>query len=172
MNFALKLGNVMGKFEEADSKESHRLGRFLRTKVTIDLTKPLKKGTIVRYNGKDLKVFFKYERLPTFCFVCGRIGHQIRDWDEAEGNEGEGYEEIEEKELSFGPWLRASPLPRNTFEQRRDSGSSSCSKSLFTGASTSKAESIGDHVEGVEVDKPNEATEPEAIIAKEIHLAL
>jgi hypothetical protein len=78
-SMAKKLGDVIGKFEEADAKESHRMGRFLRTKIQIDLTKPLKRGTIVRYNGKDLKVYFKYERLPTFCFVCGRIGHQLRD---------------------------------------------------------------------------------------------
>ena len=104
-----KLGDVMGTFEEADPKESHRLGRFLRTKVTVDLTKPLKRGTIIRYNGKYLKIYFKYQRFPTFCFVWGRIGHQLRDCDEIEGKEGEGYDEIEERELPFGPWLRASP---------------------------------------------------------------
>ncbi|MCH85765.1 zinc CCHC-type-like protein [Trifolium medium] len=166
-SMAIKLGDVLGKFEEADAKDSHRMGRFLRTKVQIDLTKPLKRGTIVRYNGKDLKVFFKYERLPTFCFVCGRIGHQLRDCDEAECLDGEGFEEIEEKEIPFGPWLRASPLPRSTFEPRRDSGSSSCTKSLFTGTSTSKAESVGDHVEDAKVDKPVEEIEEEVNIVKE-----
>jgi hypothetical protein len=169
-SMAKKLSNVMGIFEEADTKDCHRMGRFLRAKVTIDLTKPLKRGTIIRYNGKDLKVFFKYERLPTFCFLCGRIGHQLRDCDEAGGNDGEGFEEIEEKELPFGPWLRASPLPKFTYDAKRESGSSSCSKSLFTGTSSSKAESTGDHIEEAEVEKPNEATATKITSATEAQL--
>lgn len=143
-SMAKKLGNVMGQFVEADAKESHRLGRFLRTKVTINLTKPLKRGTIIRYNGKDLMVFFKYERLPTFCFMCGRIGHQLSGCDDTEGHDGEDFEEIEKKDLLFGPWLRASPLLRNSFEPKRESGSSSCSKSQFTGTSSNKVESVGE----------------------------
>lgn len=64
-----KLGGILGEFEEMDQKEAHRNERFLRIKVKINLKKPLKPGTVVRYKEKNLRVHFKYERLPTF-FLC------------------------------------------------------------------------------------------------------
>lgn len=84
---AEKLGNLLGKFVEVDSKECNRLGSFLWVKATIDLRKPLKRGTVIKYQGKNLRIYFKYERLPTFCFVCGKLGHQIKDCEEMEGKE-------------------------------------------------------------------------------------
>ncbi|PNX56720.1 hypothetical protein L195_g058346 [Trifolium pratense] len=120
---AKKLGNIIGQFEETDPVERNRTGRFLRLKVSIDLTKPLKRGTVIKYQDRSLKVFFKYERLPTFCFVCGRIGHQLKECEEAGDLEEAGYEELDEKELGFGPWLRASPLPKFNFEPRKESSS-------------------------------------------------
>lgn len=66
------------------------------------------------------------------------MGHQLKDCEEAEDQDEEGYEEVEEKDLPFGPWLRASPLPKFALEQKRDSNSSAYSKSLFAGTSNSK----------------------------------
>ncbi|CAI8609824.1 unnamed protein product [Vicia faba] len=74
---ARKLGGILGVFEEMDQKEAHKNGRFLRIKVTIHLKQPLKRGTIVRFKDKNLCVHFKYEILPTFCFICGRVRHQL-----------------------------------------------------------------------------------------------
>jgi hypothetical protein len=106
--------------------------------VLIDLRKPLKRGTVIKSQDRSLKVYFKYERLPNFCFVCGRIGHQLKECDEAGDLEEAGYEDLEEKELGFGPWLRASPLPKPSFEPRKESSSGACSKNLFESTSTSK----------------------------------
>lgn len=72
---ARKIGNIISSFEEMDPREACRTWRFMRIKVTIDLQNPLKRGTIVKFKEKDRMVHFKYERLPTFCFACGRIGH-------------------------------------------------------------------------------------------------
>jgi hypothetical protein len=153
-SIAKKLGNIIGQYEESDPNEKNRTGRFLRLKVLIDLRKPLKRGTVIRYQDRSLKVFFKYERLPTFCFVCGRIGHQLKECEEAEVLEEAGYEEIEEKELGFGPWLRASPLPKVSFESRKDSSSGNCSKNLFASTSTSKCEESGTvKLDDVEVEQ-------------------
>lgn len=136
---AKRLGDSIGVFDEVDQKKENRSGRFLRIRTRIDLRKPLKRGTIVKYQGKNLKVFFKYERLPTFCFVCGKIGHQIRDCDEVASQENEGYEELEDKEQPFGLWMRASPLPKYNSEPQRDK-SSSCSRNIFPESSSSKFE--------------------------------
>ncbi|XP_058726490.1 uncharacterized protein LOC131597843 [Vicia villosa] len=81
---ARKLGGILGSFEEMDHREAHKNGRFLRIKATIDLKQPLKRGTVVRFKEKNLRVHFKYERLPTFCFICGRLGHQLKDCEAAE----------------------------------------------------------------------------------------
>ncbi|XP_058749288.1 uncharacterized protein LOC131622280 [Vicia villosa] len=153
---AKKIGGIIGTFEEMDQKEAHKNGRFLRVKVTMDLKQPLKRGTVVKFKEKVLRVHFKYERLPTFCFVCGRIGHQIKDCEALGDISEEGFEDIEEQDLSFGLWLRASPLPRVVDEpQRRDSSSGTCGRSLFNiSSSQSKCGSKGKEKEDdIEVEQ-------------------
>lgn len=59
-------------------KEANINGRILQIKVTLDLKMPLKRGNVVRFKVKNLRVHFKYERLPTFCYVSGRLGHQLK----------------------------------------------------------------------------------------------
>ncbi|XP_058755793.1 uncharacterized protein LOC131629007 [Vicia villosa] len=152
---AKKIGGILGEFEKMDQKEAHKNGRFLRIKVTMDLKLPLKRGTVVKFKEKALRVHFKYERLPTFCFVYGRIGHQLKDCEDLGELSEEGFEHIEEQELYFGLWLRASPLPKVMDEQRKDSSSGNCSRSLFNiSSSQSKCGSKGKEKEGeVEVEQ-------------------
>ncbi|XP_058783267.1 uncharacterized protein LOC131657939 [Vicia villosa] len=134
---ARKLGNIMGNFEEMDTKEAYRNGRFLRIKVSLDLRKPLKRGTVVKFKEKNLRAHFKYERLPTFCYICGRIGHQLKDCESLEELNEEGFEDLDEQDLSFGNWLRASPLPKMVEEQKsKESSSGTCSKNLFNAPSS------------------------------------
>jgi len=135
---AMKLGNSLGTFVEVDNKEGNRMGKFLRLKATVDLRKPLKRGTVIKYQGKDLRIFFKYERLPTLCFLCGQIGHQIKDCEAMEGKDETEFEDIDKKELPFGKWLRASPLPKFSGEFKKENNFGSCSKNLFAGTSNIK----------------------------------
>ncbi|XP_058749387.1 uncharacterized protein LOC131622377 [Vicia villosa] len=134
---ARKIGSIIGTFEEMDTREACRNGRFLRIKVTVDLKLPLKRGTMVKFKEKNLRVHFKYERLPTFCFVCGRIGHQLKDCESLEELTEAGFEELEEQDLSYGQWLRASPLPKMSDQvKKKESSSGNCSKSLFNAPSS------------------------------------
>jgi hypothetical protein len=123
------------------------MGMFLRIRVLLDLKMPLVRGTLVCYQGRNIRVFFKYERLSTFCFNCGRIGHQKKTCEDNEEEE-EGFGEVEEKQYSFGPWLRASPPPKINCEE--DSNSSSCRKSLFACPSSSIVEE-SEPIKGKEV---------------------
>lgn len=79
---AKKIGNMVGKFLEMGGKNCNRMGKFLRIRTAINLKKPLKKGSKIHFQGRDILVDYKYERLPNFCFACGRIGHHMRDCEE------------------------------------------------------------------------------------------
>ncbi|KAL2929827.1 Gag polyprotein [Bienertia sinuspersici] len=68
------------------------LGKFRRAKVVLDVTKPLRRfQRIKNKDGRVIKVDYKYERLPFFCFNCGVIGHSEKDClgSEDEGSNGE-----------------------------------------------------------------------------------
>lgn len=159
-NMATRLGNMMEKFEEADNSDCNGLGKFLRVKVSLDLKKPMKRGTMIQFQGKDLKVFFRYKRLPAFCFICGKLGHQMKECDEGDNPEENAYDDFEEKDLPFGPWLRASPLPKHNFESRKDSQPGSCSRTLFASTSSSKAEVSGTTKDDIEVVQPPTEKDP------------
>lgn len=121
---AKKIRGVLGAFEEMDLKEAHRNRRFLRLKVKIDLKNLLKRGTIVRFKDKNLHVHLKYERLPTFYFICGRLGHQLKYREAAGDLTEDGFEDLEEQiyplVLGWGhllclvsnkSWRKRSPHP-------------------------------------------------------------
>lgn len=43
--------------------------------ATVNLDKPLLRGTKHKLNGEVCWVDFKYEQLANFCCYCGRMGH-------------------------------------------------------------------------------------------------
>lgn len=98
---ARKIGNIIGSFEEMDPREACRTGHFMRIKVTMNLHNPLKRGTVIKFKQKDRRVHFKYDRLPTFEFACGRIEHQLKDCKSLEELTEEGFEELDEQDLSY-----------------------------------------------------------------------
>ncbi|KAI5424796.1 hypothetical protein KIW84_030835 [Lathyrus oleraceus] len=85
---AKKIGDIMGSFEEMGSRETHRIGRFLRIKVKMDLKQPMKRGTM------------------------------LIDCEAIENLSDEGYEDVDEQNLSYGLWSRVSPF-RKVFEEAR-----------------------------------------------------
>ena len=58
-----------------------------------------KHGYIGR-NGKVMAIF-KYERLPDFCYVCGRLDHQELECDEVVRIKKTGGKVHRE----YGPWM-------------------------------------------------------------------
>ncbi|KAK3221474.1 hypothetical protein Dsin_008499, partial [Dipteronia sinensis] len=53
----------------------------MKVKVLLDISKPLKRWLRLKLDKSDniVVVALKYERLPEFCYACGRIGHGIKD---------------------------------------------------------------------------------------------
>ncbi|XP_075479012.1 uncharacterized protein At4g02000-like [Primulina tabacum] len=79
-NIGKLLGDFIGKFVAYDISNNSSIWRnFMRIRVTIDATKPLKRFKKIRKQGGDwMIVNFKYERLTQFCFICGLLGHTDR----------------------------------------------------------------------------------------------
>nr|POE89728.1 hypothetical protein CFP56_49500 [Quercus suber] len=84
------------------SKSGFAWGPFLRIRVDIDVTKPLMRGKMVHIEGAgEGWVFFKYERLPTFCYRCGILGYQEQECRKVH----KGCLSIDEDGFQFGPWM-------------------------------------------------------------------
>ncbi|RYR01620.1 hypothetical protein Ahy_B06g080503 [Arachis hypogaea] len=61
---------------------------FLKASVMIKIEDLLKEGLNIGSKRDGLtKVEFKYERLPTFCYFCGRIRHDVANCEIAEVEE-------------------------------------------------------------------------------------
>ena len=78
------LGETIGDVEEIDVEGGQMaFGRYLRVRVLINISKPLKRGSrITAMGGENILAIFKYERLPDFCYLYGRLDHQELECDE------------------------------------------------------------------------------------------
>lgn len=71
------IGNYIGEFQASDPNNFMGVWRnYMRLRVSIDVRKPLKRRLRLKKEGGEwFWVEFKYERLNTFCFICGLLGH-------------------------------------------------------------------------------------------------
>ncbi|KAL0421421.1 UNVERIFIED_CONTAM: putative mitochondrial protein [Sesamum latifolium] len=97
-------GNRLGKFKEVDlDKNGEAWGSFLRVRVALDITKPLKRAlklhTIL---GDEQLISFSYERLPNFYYFYGCLGHLSR---QCEFQFQEGFRDPGDSP-PYDPWLR------------------------------------------------------------------
>ena len=48
----------------------------MRVHVDLEIDKPLRRGAYITSSvGERLRLSFRYERLPTVCFICVKLGH-------------------------------------------------------------------------------------------------
>jgi hypothetical protein len=68
------LGDVVKLDVDNDGKASVP---FLRARVAIDMSKPIKRGVLLKMSKDSAPEWFdaRYEKLPFFCRSCGVIGH-------------------------------------------------------------------------------------------------
>ncbi|KAM6563933.1 hypothetical protein CsatB_023931 [Cannabis sativa] len=86
----------------------HVWREYMRVRVSIDITVPLKRRKKLRRSMDDPGCWaeFKYEYVPTFCFICGVIGHSERFCSKL-------FEmPIEEIVKPYGIFMRAQPQRR------------------------------------------------------------
>ncbi|XP_050222924.1 uncharacterized protein LOC126673013 [Mercurialis annua] len=80
MDAGLSLGSQIGLVEEVDPGASGDcLGKYIRVRVKVDISKPLKRGLKVKLGPEDgvILAVLRYERLPDLCYKCGIIGHPM-----------------------------------------------------------------------------------------------
>lgn len=113
-----ELGSRVGKVEDIGTDaQGECFGEYVRIRVSVNITKPLKKIIVLKQEGKeDIPMPVVYERLLDFCYSCGCIGHQFRECKE--------YRDQKKEELPFGPWLKAiSFADRPKLNRSRGKGS-------------------------------------------------
>nr|POF21903.1 putative ribonuclease h protein [Quercus suber] len=104
-DLGLSIGKSIGKvIRVADADENVSIGRALRVRVSIDVSKPLSRGRKLWDKGVGIGwASFRYERLPNFCYWCGSLMHEDRECDLWLSNRNKTSLE----KGQFGPWMRA-----------------------------------------------------------------
>ncbi|KAL5834609.1 hypothetical protein ACOSQ4_014106 [Xanthoceras sorbifolium] len=108
------LGNMIGDLKDIDFGPSGDcLGKFMWVRVNIDISLPLKRALRVSLDGESVTVLLRYERLPNFCRLCGKLGHVIGTCPNSINGALSS--------STFGAWLRAAaPLERSKGHWRLD----------------------------------------------------
>ncbi|KAH7835506.1 hypothetical protein Vadar_026778 [Vaccinium darrowii] len=103
----MKIGNKVGLVDDVSIPiTGSKDGRFVRVRVVMDISKPLKRGCMVKLSSATpLWVEFRYERLPSFCCYCGLVSHDTHSCDKRFFD----MENDELKDSQYGAWIRASP---------------------------------------------------------------
>lgn len=97
-----KVAEQIGKYADPNNF-SGAWTSYMRIRVLIDVCKPIKRKMNIRRSDFEGKwINFRYERLPTFCFFCGIIGHSDRSCETVFEYRNQNVEK------AYGVWLRAS----------------------------------------------------------------
>lgn len=97
------LGNTLGEVEDIEvDTDDTRWGPFLRLRVQINLKKALARRRSLEVRVDKVLIPIRYEKLPRFCFSCGKIIH-----DSDCHKEGEQLGQNQ-----FGSWLRVESQRR------------------------------------------------------------
>ncbi|KAL4295576.1 hypothetical protein GQ457_12G016680 [Hibiscus cannabinus] len=109
------VGNKFGTSIATDLRDENGCsGEYLRVRVEIDSSKPLKRCTVLGRNakmGQPRVCMAKYERLPRFCFYCGIIDHEFQLCHVLPKGDTPIFQ--------FGGWLRVEPPKSKDLAKRK-----------------------------------------------------
>ncbi|KAI9110533.1 hypothetical protein K1719_018399 [Acacia pycnantha] len=100
---AIMIGGYVGEVVLAE--DPHYNGRylrnFLRVRILLDLRKSLAYGFwLPKPNGSRAWISIRYEKLPNFCYSCGKVGHDNRNCKSEKLMSA-----VNVSEPRFGSWL-------------------------------------------------------------------
>ena len=102
----VEIGETIGTVIPLEHMKEMLGGDFLRVRVEIDVSKLLCRGRKTAINANEfIWVAFKYEKLPNFCYWCGRVSHVDKECEMWLASKGKLTQEKQE----YGAWLRALP---------------------------------------------------------------
>lgn len=92
-----QIGSRFGEVVEIDTSTTDGLTKSVRIRVVLDLNKPIKRGTKIKIGtSTPCWIPATYERLSSFCYWCGNLGHTTKDCEklhELEDEQGQIKEE-------------------------------------------------------------------------------
>ena len=105
------IGSRLGRVLEVDKRSLQaEQAKFMRVRIELPIDKPLRRGgNITNAEGVRCPIIFRYERLPTFCYICGIIGHDEKHCSVSH------MESVNERQ--YGEWLRAGSVVRSGNEK-------------------------------------------------------
>ncbi|KAJ1392682.1 Zinc knuckle CX2CX4HX4C [Sesbania bispinosa] len=117
-SIARMIGNNIGSSVRWDSSDDKKVGSCIRVRVSLDITKAIRRGMMIKRGDRDpIRVFFKYERLGNLCYFCGKLDHTLKECDDKDDD----CSDEDTDNLPYGPWLRALPNQSSgVFGGRRD----------------------------------------------------
>lgn len=105
-----QIGRRFGEVIEIDANTTTGITRSVRIRITLDLNKPLKRGTkICIGSGAPCWIPVTYERLPSFCYWCGHLGHTCKDCEAIPESENQT-DYRGDADMPFGEFLKSSPM--------------------------------------------------------------
>ncbi|KAL5743743.1 hypothetical protein ACOSP7_026596 [Xanthoceras sorbifolium] len=78
----LFLGEQIGLVKQIDLETfGNCIGKFIRVRVLVDLSKPLKRAFRIKFEDFDDEqtLLLRYGKLPVYCFRCDFLGHNFKE---------------------------------------------------------------------------------------------
>ncbi|CAL1353548.1 unnamed protein product [Linum trigynum] len=72
---AEKIANRFGSLIWFDDSPRSMWDTYMRLRVSLSINNPLRRKIKMNIKGQLTEYMVKYEKLPIFCYSCGRIGH-------------------------------------------------------------------------------------------------
>lgn len=134
-----EISGAIDKVEEVGTNVNGEvMGQIIQTRVSVEITKPLTKVTMLEamkeqnetQEDKQIKmqedtqgetakekeqipITVQYKKLPEFCYCCGCIGHQYREYAD--------YKNLSKKEPPYGSSTKAQTTTKR-MKQKKDRG--------------------------------------------------
>ncbi|KAI9109134.1 hypothetical protein K1719_019757 [Acacia pycnantha] len=138
------------------------LRNFLRVRIMLDLKKSLAYGFwLPRPDGRSIWIAVKYEKLQTFCYNCGKIGHDNRVCQTVKLMSC-----FKENEPRYGAWIATTTC--QSWEETLSVLTTEEAESAYV--SRKKEETLGRKKEGTRsTHQKNEAEEEDIFSINVIH---
>ena len=103
---AMELGEKIGTISFVKNLNELIRGDFLQIRFKVHISKPLCRGRRVALDDKDeVWVSSKYEKLPNFCYRCGKVSHMDKECEKWLASKGT----LTLDQQEYGAWFRAPP---------------------------------------------------------------